>query len=348
MAARERDTHPLAESHGVRVAEGQAQLRYSSDLFRTSFPAMGTVFDIIGTPSAGARTERTEIADALATLALNRERRWSRFISTSEVSAINAAAGTGTPVAVSQETENLLASALYFAHATAGVASPTVGALTALWDVRGWLRDLAAGRQRPLPSRMDIETTRKTCGVETVTWMGDGCFCLAEGASLDLGYIAKGVVADELRDKATALGLSSVLVSVGTSSVSVAGHRAPGVPWKVGIRSLSDDPREIIGSIELRHGQSLATSGDYLQRLPDALDGLPIHHLIDPRTGYPANSGVRQATVVAPNGTVAEVASLILAVTGELDARLWPGVEWLILRNDGVESSDGLRWHHIR
>lgn len=346
MDTRERDNHPLANTHELSAPEGRAHLRHSPDLFHTTFPAMGTIFEIIGRRSADGCAEREELVDAFVTLALDREDRWSKFLPTSEVSSLNAEAGSQAGLSVSAETGDLLARALYFAHMTRGVASPTIGALTTLWDVRGWLRDLADGCQRPIPTHAEIEKTRKQCGVEALSWEADGRFHLADGASLDLGYIAKGYVADELRDMGTDFGLSSVLVSVGTSSVSVAGHRATGAPWRVGIRSLTDDPRGIVGSIELAPGQSLATSGDYVQRLPNLLDGLMIHHLIDPRTGYPADSGVRQATVVAPNGTVAEVASLVLAITGELDAHLWPQVEWLAIRDDGVRTSAGLNWHH--
>ncbi|MDO5720060.1 MAG: FAD:protein FMN transferase [Actinomycetaceae bacterium] len=343
---REHVKAPLTHSRTTALLpEGRARLRHSAELFRTSFPAMGTVIDVTGTGYEYDDINRAQIADSLAALALDREYKWSKFLPTSEVSQLNASAGTGTPVAVSDETQQLLAQALYFAHATGEVASPTVGALTALWDVRGWLRDLARGIQRPLPDPAVVAATRAQCAAGALTQTIDGRFLLAAGCSLDLGYIAKGVVADELRERALELGLSAVVVSVGTSSVSVAGQRAPEVPWRVGIRSLSADPLGIIGSIDMASGQSLATSGDYLQRLPDILDGQVVHHLIDPRTGYPAASGVRQATVVAENGTVAEVASLVLAITGTLDRRLWPQVEWLTIGKDGVKTSAGLRWH---
>ena len=84
--------------------------------------------------------------------------------------------------------------------------------------------------------------------------------------SLDLGGVAKGYTADACRDLAVSMGARGVLVSVGTSSVSVFGTRADGSPWRAGLRDPNGAPTAIAGIVELPVGDmaSLSTSGDNL------------------------------------------------------------------------------------
>ena len=150
---------------------------------------------------------------------------------------------------------------------------------------------------------------------------------------VDLGGIAKGYTADACRDLAVAMGARGVLVSVGTSSVSVFGTRADGTSWRAGLRDPQGGPTSVAGIVELPAGgmASLSTSGDNLGPLSDhraretsretsRLGGrLLDHHIIDPRTGYPAHAGVRQVSVVASSGVLAEALSTALLVDPSID-----------------------------
>lgn len=171
--------------------------------------------------------------------------------------------------------------------------------------------------------------------------------------SVDLGGVAKGYTADACRDLAVDLGAAGMLVSVGTSSVAAFGTRADGSPWRVGVRDPDGAPTDVCGVVELPADgmASLSTSGDNLGPLGahvagaadsgasaasgcaaavpadqaradragsggcgGALPRLRDHHIIDPRTGRPACSGVRQVSVVASSGVLAEALSTAILV----------------------------------
>ena len=166
---------------------------------------------------------------------------------------------------------------------------------------------------------------------------------------LDLGGIAKGYTADTCRDLAVSMGARGVLVSVGTSSVSVFGTRADGSPWRAGVRDPNGAPTAVSGVVELPVGDmaSLSTSGDNLgpmgrvgvgcaaeraagaasdrraretsRETPGGGGRIFDHHIIDPRTGYPASAGVRQVSVVASSGVLAEALSTALLVDPSID-----------------------------
>lgn len=299
-------------------------------------PAMGTIVEITVGPA-----EPGDLIARCGELLLNLEGALSKFLPDSDIFRLNAAGGAWVQVGVS--TQQLLDEALQLAGASGGVFTPVIGALSALWDVKGWLAQVAAGDRPTWPDDRLVDRARACTSPDLLE--GDGCgrYRLHDGAQLDLGGIAKGYVADRLRDLCLE-HTDSVLVSVGMSSLAASATRVDGRAWLAGIRDL--DSARICGSVELRD-KSLATSGDYLQRLPEMLSGQVIHHIIDPRTGYPAQTGIRQVSALAGSGTRAEVAAtaLMLSSPGEL-AELLAGVEWLSIGEE-ITQSPGLRFIEI-
>ena len=340
--------------------------------WRSSFPAMGTRVDIIGWGGDGMA-----IVNAVVGVVARHEDMWSVFRPSSEVSRLNDAVAStgggggasrcgadsvqaGPGLVVSEETDRLLRDALALAEATGGAFNPLIGPLVAAWDVKAMRAAYVAGAPLPpAPAADAVEAALCASSWSLLSRVGERRWVMgvpgesaggvdAPSPSLDLGGIAKGYTADACRDLAVAMGACGVLVSVGTSSVSVFGTRADGTSWRAGLRDPQGGPTSVAGIVELPAGgmASLSTSGDNLGPLgvlaPEVVgraagsasdhraretsretsvgDGRVFdHHIIDPRTGYPAHAGVRQVSVVASSGVLAEALSTALLVDPSID-----------------------------
>lgn len=366
----------MAESAGV------------APTWRSSFPAMGTRIDIIGWGGNGMA-----IVNAVVGIVARHEDMWSVFRPSSEVSRLNDvvastggggasrcgadSAQAGHGLVVSEETDRLLRDALALAEATGGAFNPLIGPLVAAWDVKAMRAAYVAGTPLPpAPAADAVEAALCASSWSLLSRVGERRWVMGvpgESAggvdvpspSLDLGGIAKGYTADACRDLAVAMGARGVLVSVGTSSVSVFGTRADGTSWRAGLRDPQGGPTSVAGIVELPAGgmASLSTSGDNLGPLgvlaPEvvvraagsvsdrraretsretAAGGGRVfdHHIIDPRTGYPANAGVRQVSVVASSGVLAEALSTALLVDPSIDV---PDVVACWARETGTPAS---------
>ena len=367
---------PAGESGVAGASSGATAEAAVSPMWRSSFPAMGTRVDLIGWGGNGMA-----IVNAIVEVVARHEDLWSVFRVSSEVSRLNAAvasAGGGEGVSrhlaesaeasvglvVSEDTDRLLRGALALAEATGGAFNPMIGPLVAVWDVKAMRAAYVAGAPLPpAPSSRVVEAALRASSWGLLSRVGERRWAVGVPAEsvggvdvpsprLDLGGIAKGYTADACRDLAVSMGARGVLVSVGTSSVSVSGTRADGSPWRAGLRDPHGAPTAIAGVVELPADgmASLSTSGDNLGPLGDAraLCAGPVservaeraadlraretsretpggggrifdHHIIDPRTGYPARSGVRQVSVVASSGVLAEALSTALLVDPSID-----------------------------
>ncbi len=131
-------------------------------------------------------------------------------------------------------------------------------------------------------------------------------------ASLDLGAVAKGYAAEKAAERLTALGYDHVLLDLG-GNIRAVGDKA-GVPWTLGIRAPEGDCAALR---EVSSG-TLVTSGSYQRYF--TVDGQNYHHIIDPRTNYPA-VGFVSVTVEAADSTLADALSTALFCMTEAEGR---------------------------
>ena len=130
---------------------------------------------------------------------------------------------------------------------------------------------------------------------------------------IDLGGIAKGYAIDRLLAYLQQQGINHAIINTGGDLKVIGRHGNR--PWKVAIR----DPRKkegIVATLELHDGEAVFTSGDYERYFKSKKNGdQHYHHIIDPRSGYPAK-GTQSVTVLHRNGSTADAAATALFVAG--------------------------------
>lgn len=259
-----------------------------------SFPAMGTIhtITIFDAEDPGAA------ADARACL-LGLNRAWTCFGADSLISQINRAAGQDA-VAVDRDTLEVLRQARRCSDLTGGAFDVTVGPLADLWR--------EAMKKKRLPADEALWSA-----VELVDWkdieLDEGMSTVRlrrPGMRIDLGGIAKGYAVDGLRARLRARGVRRALLDLG-GTVATVGCRLP-----IGIRDPFRPDGAPMGTLELED-KTAVTSGVY-ERFA-WVDGRRYHHIADPRTGYPAKSGLVSVTLVGEQGAALDAfatAALIL------------------------------------
>jgi thiamine biosynthesis lipoprotein len=164
-----------------------------------------------------------------------------------------------------------------------------------------------------VPSRDELSVALSLMGDYEVTAAGDGFeIALPEGMSLDLGGIAKGYASDLICQRLSEDGYSSALVCLG-GNIAATGPKPDGTDWKIGVRDPDGTENDYVGVVSLSSG-CVVSSGDYKRYFES--EGNIYHHIIDPSTGYPAESGLRSVTIVSPSGTTADGLSTALFVMG--------------------------------
>jgi len=222
----------------------------------------------------------------------------------SELSAINRNAGI-REVRVSPETLDIIEKALFVSEKSGGAFDPTIGPEIKLWDFLKKVKPSDAEIRKNLPlvnyKNIIIDRTKSTV------------FLSRRDMLLDLGGIAKGFAADLAVQSLKQKGISSGLVAV-AGDIKAFGLKPDKKPWIVGIknpRQKSNDD-EIIARVPLSD-KAISTSGDYERYF--IMDGKRFHHLLIPKSGYPANT-CQSVSVIADQGVMTDAFSTAFFVLG--------------------------------
>ncbi len=241
----------------------------------------------------------------------------------SEVSVLNAT-GSGT---LSEDTAYLLDYARSLWRSTGGAFDITVYPMMELWG-------FTTGEYH-VPDEMELAETLALvdCGLLAYE---DGVLTLGAGQGIDFGGIAKGYTSGLVMDIFESYGVTGGCVSLG-GNVQCYGTKPDGSLWRVGIEN-PDDSSSYLGVLTVSN-MAVITSGGYERYFEE--NGVTYHHIIDPATGYPADSGLTSVTVVSPDGTLADGLSTSLFIMGLEDAvEYWRSsgedFELVLLTGDGT------------
>ena len=258
------------------------------------------------------------------------EARLSRHRPASEVAWINARAG-GLPVRVDARVFRLIQECAGISHKTDGAFDPSVGPLLRAWGFVGGSGHRPEGGElasaRGLVGMRDVELDASASTVRLPR----------AGMELDLGGVGKGWALDRAAAVLEEHGIENALLHGGTSSVHVLGRATDGTPWRIGWRIPGEvEPRVLelnqpAVSISAPHGRCFTA------------DGRLYGHVLDPRTGEPAQ-GVASACVTGASSTLCDALSTALLVLGERGLSLlterFPGYSGS-LANPTVPAEDG-------
>ena len=265
----------------------------------------------------------------------------------SVVSKINADAQKGIKTKLDSDMTSWVEDSLELAKRSNGAFDPTIGRLTRLWNIEG--------DNPKVPSKQEIKNTLEDTGYtkihlekvesqntantkknvdkdikdntaknkeisedtsqntntnESVSsiYIGDNC-------TLDLGAVGKGIACDVVQDylkKQKEVG--GAVIAVG-GSILLYGSKADGSDWNVAVQNPRGQDGEAMGVLSLSGTTNVSTSGDYEKYFMQ--DGKRYHHILDPSTGYPADSGLISVTIVSDSGLLSDGLSTACFVLGK-------------------------------
>lgn len=259
------------------------------------------VLTIISRSSADGRRLLAELWTEIE----NFEARFSRFRVESEVSQLNSAAGQ--TLSVSAEFRELLTTAIALSKETGGLYNPLIlPALQQAGYIGSWPRTDSFDRRLDYSNRRLHPVTDLRIHDEAVRLPAD--------AALDFGGIGKGYLLDKLADQAERQGCGSYWFSLG-GDIICRGHDETGQPWQLGIAT-AEQPELAVAHVRNQHGRRLALATSGVTKRSGSAAGRNWHHLIDPRSGLPAETDILTASVVAPRAVTADVFASCLLLLG--------------------------------
>lgn len=248
---------------------------------------------------------------------------FSRTKEGGEVYAVNQAAGKEA-VVVSDETLDIVKQSVQYAEEMDGLFDPTIGPLIDLWNI-------GSGGVK-VPAQADIDKAMSLTNYKDVI-IDDAAKTVKltkEGMVLDLGGIGKGYAADRIADYLKEQGLDSAMINLGGSSIIALGNKPDGAEWNIGLQDPDQSRGTQLGTIKISD-EVIDASGVYERFFMQ--DNVRYHHILDPRTGYPSQNGLKSLTIMSPNATDADALS-----TGVFLMGLEEGMKYLESLPEDVEA----------
>ncbi len=296
---------------------------------KISFFAMDTYMTVSVYDGNGKNL--TEAAEKVSEKVKEFDSLWSVTNENSEISAINKSGGETAEI--SPETAEILQKTLEISEFTNGALDCTIYPVLAEWG-------FTTGEYR-IPESEEISRLLSKTGYEKISLNGN-TVTVPDGMEIDLGAVGKGQASEISSEILRKNGVTSALLDFG-GNIRTIGVKPDGSLWKLGLRSpFAEDSFGILETGDC----AVVTSGGY-ERYFTGEDGKAYCHIIDPKTGFPAESGLASATIVGNDGALCDGLSTAIYVLGaEKGSELWKqrGDFEMILVTDSKEViiTDGL------
>lgn len=285
----------------VLISSGVAIQLFFSKLLHPQSEASRDLFAMDTYITMTAYGEDPDIAlEKAASRITELEKLWSVTDAQSDIYAINHS--DGEAVAVNNETADIISFTLQMSEKTGGALEPTIYPILSAW---GFTME-----ETRVPTDTEIAALLEKVGYKRVL-LEDNVVQLEAGMMLDLGAVGKGYAGDEAAEVLRANGITSALLDIG-GNIQAIGSKPDGTNWKLGLRDPFSDGT--LGILEISN-LAVVTSGMY-ERYFISEDGKQYGHIIDPVTGYPAESGLASVTIIAADGRLCDALSTSLFVMG--------------------------------
>lgn len=214
---------------------------------------------------------------------------FSKTLEGSEVYRLNHRSPDQQTVTVSDDIKALVSEAQIYSERSKGGFDVTIEPLSSLWNF--------TSENPVIPSEKDINEAVEKVDYKNLKLEGNTLTFLSPDTTLDFGAVAKGYIADRIKDYLLEQGVKSAIINLGGNVLCV-GEKPDGTPFKIGLQKPFADRNETIETLDIRD-MSVVSSGVYERHF--IKDGINYHHLLNPRDGYPFQNGLVSVTILSKN-----------------------------------------------
>lgn len=234
------------------------------------------------------------------------EAKMSVTIDTSDISVLNQNAGV-KPVKVDKETYLVLKKAKEYAKLSNGHYDPTIGPLVDLWDVKSEEKD-----RDSIPSKDEIKEKMELIDYSKLELLDNqNVFLMEKNMKVNLGSIVKGYATDQVKKILTDNGVKGAIIDLG-GNIYAYGDKE-GEKWRIGVQDPNKATGIAFGTLNIRN-KSIVSSGSYERYF--TYKNKRYHHILNPKTGYPAENELFGVTVVSDESIDGDALSTSLFVLG--------------------------------
>lgn len=188
---------------------------------------------------------------------------------------------------LSEECAELIGKGLYYSELSGGAFDITIEPLSSLWDF--------TSGEKQIPDPQTLVEAQKHVGYEKIELKGNKIRFQEDGMGLELGAIAKGYIADKIKEFLISEGIESAVIDLGGNVLCI-GTRPDGEAFRVGIQKPFADRNETVATAGIRD-RSVVSSGIYERYFEK--DGKLYHHILNPKSGYPYENGLTAVTILS-------------------------------------------------
>lgn len=260
----------------------------------------------------------------------------SAFKAESDISRLNRNAGEGF-IQIHADTYKLLKRSIEFSKLSGGAFDITIRPLVELWGI--------GKKESLIPSENQISDVKSRVDFRKIklSKIRKSAALKEAGQAIDLGGIAKGFAADEIRRILIENKVTSAVINLGGNVITI-GTRDDGEPWKIGIQHPLKPTGRYLGILSATN-KTIVTSGSNEKFF--IKDNVRYHHILDPRTGKPAQNGILSVTAITDSSTDADALTTSIFVLGpELGSALARelGAEIIVITESlEILASNGLK-----